>query len=193
MTAASLPAPVARQREGVPCHARSGRLVRPEGAFLAFAAGDALGWPQEIERNVRSGGGGAPPQIEFRSWTRRSGRYRRYEETIGVGEYSDDTQLTLSCAWSCLARRSMSGAATVRRSGWRQAWLASRPPWESGKTDAARRYFDAGGNGVAMGVLPHALFLAGQEDPTVLVHDVVRDGAVSYGHPRALVGATVSA
>ena len=30
--------------------------------------------------------------------------------------------------------------------------------------DAVRRYFDAGGNGVAMRVLPHALFLAGQDD-----------------------------
>ena len=79
------------------------------------------------------------------------------------------------------------GGATKRAA---QAWLAGSPPWQSRKTDVVRRYFDAGGNGVAMRVLPHALFLAEQDDPAVLVHDVVRDGAATHGHPRALVGAT---
>ena len=80
-----------------------------------------------------------------------------------------------------------SGGSTKRAA---RAWLAGSPLWQAGKTDVVRRYFDAGGNGVAMRVLPHALFLAGQDDPAVLVHDVVRDGAATHGHPRALVGAT---
>ena len=185
-------------------------LAKAEGAFLALAAGDALGWPQEVRRNVRSSAGGASPRIEFQSWTRRSGgRYRPYEETIGAGEYSDDTQLTLAVArsrtnhgvdwWKAFMRVELprwtiyergGGGATKRAA---QAWLAGGPPWQSGKTDAVRRYFDAGGNGVAMRVLPHALFLAGQDDPAALVHDVVRDGAATHGHPRALVGATACA
>ena len=185
-------------------------LAKAEGAFLALAAGDALGWPQEMRRNVRSSAGGASPRIEFRSWTRLSGgRYRPYEETIGAGEYSDDTQLTLAVArsrtnhgaewWKAFMRVELprwtiyergGGGATKRAA---QAWLAGSPPWQSGKADAVRRYFDAGGNGVAMRVLPHALFLAGQDDPAVLVHDVVRDGAATHGHPRALVGATACA
>ena len=82
------------------------------------------------------------------------------------------------------------GGATKRAA---QAWLSGNPPWQSGKTDVVRRYFDAGGNGVTMRVLPHALFLAGQDDPATLVHDVVRDGAATHGHPRALVGATACA
>ena len=185
-------------------------LAKAEGAFLALAAGDALGWPQEIRRNVRSSARGASPRIEFQTWTRRSvGRYRLYEEIVGAGEYSDDTQLTLAVArsrpnhsadwWKPFMRVELprwtiyergGGGATKRAA---QAWLAGRPPWQAGKTDVVRRYFGVGGNGVAMRVLPHALFLAGQDDSAVLVHDVVRDGAATHGHPRALVGATACA
>ena len=186
-------------------------LAKAEGAFLALAAGDALGWPQEMRRSVRSNASGtSSPRIEFQTWVRRTGgRYRPYEETIGAGEYSDDTQLTLAVArsrtnhgadwWKAFMRVELprwtiyergGGGATKRAA---QAWLAGVPPWQSGKIDAVRRYFDAGGNGVAMRVLPHALFLAAQDDPAVLVHDVVRDGAATHGHPRALVGATACA
>ena len=186
-------------------------LAKAEGAFLALAAGDALGWPQEIRRKVRSNASGtSSPRIEFQTWIRRTGgRYRPYEETIEAGEYSDDTQLTLAVArsrtnhgadwWKAFMRVELprwtiyergGGGATKRAA---QVWLAGVPPWQSGKTDAVRRYFDAGGNGVAMRVLPHALFLAGQDDSTILVHDVVRDGAATHGHPRALVGATACA
>ena len=213
MTAVSLPRPVGRQREVLypPALDAAVPLTKAEGAFLALAAGDALGWPQEIRRNVRSNASGtSSPRIEFQTWTRRTGgRYRPYEETIGAGEYSDDTQLTLAVArsrtnhgadwWKAFMRVELprwtiyergGGGATKRAA---QAWLAGSPPWQSGKMDAVRRYFDGGGNGVAMRVLPHALFLAGQDDSAVLVHDVVRDGAETHGHPRALVGATACA
>ena len=153
---------------------------------------------------------GAPTTAEFRTWTRRSGgRFRPYDEIIGAGEYSDDTQLTLAVTrsrtnhganwWKAFRRVELprwtiyergGGGATKRAA---QAWVAGSPPWQSGKADVVRRYFDAGGNGVAMRVLPHALFLAGQDDPTVLVHDVAIDGAATHGHPRALVGATTCA
>ena len=183
---------------------------KAEGAFLAFAAGDALGWPQEMRRSVRGSAGGAAPRVEFRTWTRRSGgRYRPYEEIIDAGAYSDDTQLTLAVArsrtnhgadwWKAFMQVELplwtiyerGGGGATRRAA--QAWAAGRPPWQSAKADVVRRYFDAGGNGVAMRVLPHALLLAGQDDPAVLVHDVVRDGSATHGHPRALVGATLQA
>ena len=181
--------------------------TKAEGAFLALAAGDALGWPQEMARRVRGGTAGQAPSFDFRTWTRRGGgRFRPYDETIGAGEYSDDTQLTLAVArsrtnhgadwWKAFMRVELprwtiyergGGGATKRAA---RAWVAGAPPWLSEKVDAVRQYFHAGGNGVAMRVLPHALFLAGQEDPSVLVHDVVRDGTATHGHPRALVGAT---
>ena len=83
------------------------------------------------------------------------------------------------------------GSGATKRAA--QAWLAGSRPWQSRKTDVVRRYFDASGNGVGMRVLPHALFLGDQDDPPVLVHDVVRDGATTHGHPSALFGATACA
>ncbi len=217
MTDASLPRPGGRQRPAMREANRTQTpspvvpLAKAEGAFLALAAGDALGWPQEIRRNVRSNASGtSSPRVELQTWTRRTGgRYRPYGETIGAGQYSDDTQLTLAVArsrtnhgadwWKAFMRVELprwtiyerGGGGATRRAA--QAWLAGSPPWQSGKTDAGRRYFDAGGNGVAMRVLPHALFLAGQDNPVALVHDVVRGGAATHGHPRALFGTTVCA
>ena len=183
---------------------------KAEGAFLAFAAGDALGWPQEMRRNVRSGVGESGAHVEFRPWTRRSGgRLHLYEEVIHRGEYSDDTQLTLAVArcrttygggwWKALTRVELplwtlyergGGAATKRAAA---AWASGCAPWKSNRKEDVGRYFAAGGNGVAMRVLPHALFLATEKTAANLVHDVVLDGSATHGHPRALVGASVYA
>lgn len=184
--------------------------AKAEGAFLALAAGDALGWPQEMRWNVRSASLKAEPRIEFKEWTRRSGgRYQPYEEIIRPGEYSDDTQLTLAVArcrtshgtawfrgfthielplWRIYERGG--GGATKRAA---DEWTKGNPPWESSNPKVVRQYFAAGGNGVAMRVLPHALFLSEQEDSTSLMRDVALDGSATHGHPRALVGAAVYA
>ena len=71
-------------------------------------------------------------------------------------------------------------------------WLKGISPWSSADRDV-KRYFDAGGNGVAMRVLPHAIFYAGEDEPTLLIRDVLRDGVATHGHPRALIGATAYA
>ena len=74
-------------------------LEKAEGALLALAAGDALGWPQEFPRNVCSKIHSKSAHVEFEAWTRRSGgRFRPFEEVIHAGDYSDDTQLTLAVA-----------------------------------------------------------------------------------------------
>ena len=184
--------------------------ARGEGAFLALAAGDALGWPQEMRGNVRKEGVGTVAHEHFRSWTRRAGgRFGPYEEAIQPGDYSDDTQLTLAVArsrtnhagawWQALTRVELplwtvyergGGSATKRAAG---AWARGDAPWKSRREGDVRRYFNAGGNGVAMRVLPHALFLVGEESAAGLVHDVVLDGSATHGHPRALVGAAVYA
>ena len=185
-------------------------VVKAEGALLALAAGDALGWPQEMRWNIRGNLANKPAQVEFREWTRRSGgRYQPFEEIIRAGEYSDDTQLVLAIArsrinhgsewWKAFTRVELplwtlyergGGGATKRAAS---AWTTSLAPWKSRKKQNVRRYFGAGGNGVAMRVLPHALFLSGQVTATGLMHDVVLDGSATHGHPRALVGATVYA
>ena len=184
--------------------------AKAEGAFLALAAGDALGWPQEIARNVQDDPENKGAHIEFRGWTRRGGgRFQPYEENIYAGDYSDDTQLTLAVArsrtnhgsewWKAFTKVELplwtlyergGGGATKRAA---KAWAEGTPPWKSRRSDGVRRYFEAGGNGVAMRVLPHALFLAGQEEPADLMYDVILDGSATHGHPRALVGATVYA
>ena len=185
-------------------------LAKAEGAFLALAAGDALGWPQEMPRNVQGNRPNSGAHVEFEEWTRRSGgRFHPYEEVIHSGDYSDDTQLTLAVArsrtnhgsawWKAFTRIELplwtlyergGGGATKRAAS---AWADSGPPWKSNKRESVRQYFEAGGNGVAMRVLPHALFLAGEDSPCALMHDVVLDGTATHGHPRALVGATVYA
>lgn len=190
--------------------APSGSAEKAQGAFLALAAGDALGWPQEGRWRLTAGTAGTEPRLEFREWTRRSGgRFHAFEERIHSGEYSDDTQLMLAVArsraehgndwWRALTDWELpfwtlyergGGGATKRAA---RSWIAGVPPWESRKLDQFHRYFGAGGNGVAMRVLPHALFLAGRDDPTELIGDAIRDGMATHGHPRALVGAAAYA
>ena len=185
-------------------------LAKAEGAFLALAAGDALGWPQEMPRNVRGIPATTTAHVWFEGWTRRNGgRFQPFEEVIRPGDYSDDTQLTLAVArsrtnhgsawWKAFTRAELplwtlyergGGGATKRAA---RAWADGRPPWKSNKRNEVQQYFAAGGNGVAMRVLPHALFLAEQECSAVLMHDVVLDGSATHGHPRALVGAALYA
>lgn len=174
------------------------------GAMLGAACGDALGWPNE-----RVGKSKAPKQQgrlhDFRSWTRRSGgRFFPHEETIEAGEYSDDTQLILCLCRSLLKGESWwefftqvelpfwsayergGGGATKRAV---ESWLDGVAPWSSNrKPQDVKRYFDAGGNGVAMRVLPHILRL-GEKDFSVIASNIFLDGVTTHGHPRALLGA----
>jgi ADP-ribosylglycohydrolase len=183
--------------------------AKAEGAFVAFAAGDALGWPQEVPTKT-VGEKRLHPQIGFRRWIRRGGsRFNAYEESIAPGEYSDDTQLMLAVArsrrlpakewwrefthvelplWTLYARGG--GGATKRAAA---SWLRGRAPWKAEKTDERRAYFDAGGNGAAMRVLPHALYHASDSEASRLLHDVALDAVATHGHPRAIVGALVYA
>jgi ADP-ribosylglycohydrolase len=180
--------------------------TRVEGAFIALAAGDALGWPQEFlsrKQNVR-------PTILFREWQHRSGgRFQPYMEIIRAGEYSDDTQLTLAVArsrlmagnwwWLHFTRNELplwtlyerGGGGATKRAAF--SWLRGIAPWQQAEGLAVARYFEAGGNGVAMRVIPHAVFHAGAENPNELLKDVLLDGVATHGHPRALVGAAAYA
>lgn len=183
--------------------------AKAEGAFIVLAAGDALGWPQEF---ARRGPGKRRPQAktELRDWERRSGgRYYAHTEVIRAGSYSDDTQLTLAVArcrvhavsnwWTRFTRNELplwtlyergGGGATKRAA---ESWLRGVAPWRQSDTTATHKYFDAGGNGVAMRSIPHAVYYAGDEDPINLLRDVVKDGVATHGHPRALIGAAAYA
>jgi len=175
------------------------------GAMLGAASGDALGWPNERPLSgVRSKE--QESLFEFKGWKRRSGgRYYPHEEFIEAGSYSDDTQLILCIArslqygihwwnrfchvelpfWGLYERGG--GGATKRAV---DAWLDGISPWSDRRAaNDVRRYFEAGGNGVAMRVLPHILFHADSPEFSFVARNIMLDGIATHGHPRALVGA----
>src|ERR1700719_2758265 len=145
------------------------------GAFLGAAVGDALGWPNEMPaRRVRNKNIEAEnPATGFEIWHRRSGgRFMPHEEIIRAGEYSDDTQLLL-----CSARSLLHGSVWLNHlvfkelPAWRvyqrggggatnravDIWMRGQPPWSLRDDLKVKAYFDAGGNGVAMRIMPHAV------------------------------------
>jgi ADP-ribosylglycohydrolase/catechol 2,3-dioxygenase-like lactoylglutathione lyase family enzyme len=188
---------------------------RVRGAFVSAAVGDALGWPQETRSNIVGGqkARDVPPVPRFRSWRRNSGtQFARYQETIEAGEYSDDTQLLLAVARACLTgRRWLTWLTRVELPVWTlyprgagraviaagRSWADGRAPWVAStranrRTDQVSAYFQAGANGVAMRIAPHAVITAGEDTATLLTR-VIKDGITTHGHPRALVGAAVHA
>jgi ADP-ribosylglycohydrolase/catechol 2,3-dioxygenase-like lactoylglutathione lyase family enzyme len=174
--------------------------ARSHGAMLAAAAGDALGWPQENRGRRVGGRRGVEAKLEFVDWRRRDGgQYASHEDMIRAGEYSDDTQLVLAVARSLTAGDDWwerwtgvelpfwllyergGGGATKRAA---RSWSKGSAPWSSEERD---RYFAAGGNGVAMRVLPHCIRGATSNDFTPIARNVLADGVATHGHPRALV------
>jgi ADP-ribosylglycohydrolase len=176
------------------------------GALLGAAMGDALGWPYEQNAGrIGATKSDESPSLAFSAWWRRAGgRFQPHEEEIEAGGYSDDTQLILATARSLLrgdgwgrhlafqeiplwlsyergGGGSTKRAAAVRRRG---IW-----PWQDAKLHGS--YFEAGGNGVAMRVLPHVLIQGQTENQ--LLRDVFRNGIITHGHPRALLGARLYA
>jgi len=183
-------------------------IERAEGAIVAAAVGDAMGWPQETRSHrVAEKNDTASHDVRgsFRGWERRAGgRFYSHEEIIRPGEYSDDTQLllctarSLICApdwWLWLARRELptwtmyerGGGGALKRAA--DVWLEGQEPWSrSAKTRDS--YFHAGGNGAAMRILPHCIRgSATLEDFNTIGKDIVANAVCTHGHPRALIGA----
>ncbi|MDQ2874094.1 MAG: ADP-ribosylglycohydrolase family protein [Actinomycetota bacterium] len=189
---------------------------RVRGSIISAAVGDALGWPQEARSNIVGGekARAVTPVPRFRSWDRNSGgQFARYQETVQAGEYSDDTQLLLAVARSCLAGQSWLPTLTrVELPAWTlyprgagravisaaRSWAHGHPPWTEGSgrstrnTDPVAAYFGAGANGVAMRIAPHVAATIGDDVQTMLSR-VIADGIATHGHFRALVGAAVHA
>ncbi len=175
------------------------------GAMLGAAFGDALGWPNERIAKSNASEQTQGRLHDFKRWTRRSGgRFFPHEEIIEEGEYSDDTQLILALSrslqkgeawwehftqvelpfWSVYER---GGGGATKRSV--ESWLDGVKPWSPNrKPQDVKRYYDAGGNGVAMRVLPHILRLGEIEFPKIATN-IFLDGIATHGHPRALLGA----
>lgn len=181
--------------------------TRAAAAVIGAAVGDALGWPQE-NRSSNLDRKTPKPAMAFRSWRRRSGgRFNPYEEIINAGDYSDDTQLLCTVGRSLAHgdgwyewftnielpafppyQRGAGGAVL----GACRAWTAGVAPWQPHKASNPRAYFNAGGNGGAMRVLPHAIAAAARGNLTN-PNRVFADVTATHGHLRAAVGAAVHA
>lgn len=177
------------------------------GALIGAAIGDALGWPNEQNsKNIRKNRNSIRTYVE---WNRRAGgKYWPHEEKICAGEYSDDTQLIIATARSLLRGRQWSnffrqaelpawlkyerggGGATKRAA---QKWANNMSPWDekSNSPLEIKDYFMAGGNGVAMRILPH--IFRNEENAEKIMEQVVLNGMYTHGHPRALIGAMLYA
>ena len=182
------------------------------GALTGAAVGDALGWPQENRSQILGGKSArrVNPKPEFRHWERSGGnQFARYIDPVAPGEYSDDTQLLLAVARACLHDDWYDWLTSVELPVWplfergggrailsaSRAWADKRPPWIArNKRDEKKiaSYFNAGANGVAMRIAPHAI-RSSHDDPGELMTRVVRDGLTTHGHPRALIGACLHA
>jgi ADP-ribosylglycohydrolase len=170
------------------------------GSIVAGAVGDAMGWPFE-EAAKRLGRLQPLTGPRFVAWSRRRGWMSRwFEEPVKPGEYSDDTQLTLATARSVLsgdewwARFTQvelptwlmyergGGGATKRAAN---SWALQRCPWQH---ESSSDYWQAGGNGVCMRILPHAIqCVHGPFEQ--LAEEIILNGITTHGHPRALVPA----
>ncbi len=170
------------------------------GALVSAAVGDALGWPNE--GRARNKQKGKQALNTFQAWQRTAGgRYWRHTERILAGEYSDDTQMLLAVSRSLLSGRSWRGHFTTRelpfwleyQRGGGGAMLRAAKAWES-KTEPwrgkeAKKYYDAGGNGAAMRILPHVIVHADIADFHAVAEAVAEDAMLTHGHPRAILGA----
>jgi len=175
------------------------QIEKCKGAMLATAIGDALGWPNEPRSKNRA----KKPKVvdHFVEWTRSSNNPRWHDEKILPGEYSDDTQMTLSVARSIIAgdwekflaekeipfwlnyERGGGGALLKAAKSCKEGFLL----WQSIYT---RDYFNAGGNGATMRILPHVIAATKTPNTAKLMMDVVKDTLITHGHPRAFLGAT---
>lgn len=195
-------------------------VERFEGALVFAAVGDALGWPTEFGRYPSSVGNGRAQNgfrlTEFVSWRKViGGKFWGYEEIIEPGEYSDDTQLTLSMA-RCIDQRGHFDAnkfaylemplwLEYEKGGGKSLKIAARSLARSHRGewpcvfyrqrsgDQVIDYREAGANGAAMRILPIALAHAAEGEMGPMLHDVIRSAIVTHGHPRALIGAMLQA
>ncbi len=179
--------------------------LRVKGSFLGVAIGDALGWPEERPRFRKILKRNSPK--DFALWLKREGAYKSIHwETVNPGEYSDDTQLTLAVARSKLTGEKWFEHFTqwelpcwliYQRGGGRsllraaKIWNTGIPPWKINNKKELINYFQAGGNGVAMRILPHVIYDG--DNPYKMRKHIFRNGITTHGHPRALIGALLHA
>ena len=160
-----------------------------ENSILMAILGDCMGIPYEFPKKMISIK--SPDDYLTASKKRIGGRYFPTVIDCKAGEYSDDTQMMLMTLRSLqyddfieamktelvafMAYEQGSGRATRKAC---KLLEKGRYAWEDSD------YYNAGGNGVAMRVLPHAF----QDDNIVQIMTYVfLNGILTHGSPVALV------
>ena len=175
------------------------KVEKCRGAMLATAIGDALGWPNELRSKNKAKN--FKVNDYFVEWTRRCNKPCYHDEKILLGEYSDDTQMTLSVARSLitgnwekfLIEKELPFWLKYERGGGRALIKAAESCKKGGllwQSNYTKDYFNAGGNGGVMRILPHVIVAANIQNTTGLILDVIKDTIITHGHPRAILGAT---
>lgn len=177
------------------------------GTLLGGAIGDALGWPAAEKRYIPLKTKHGVDKIkDYISWESRvGGKFNSYIEKVRMGEYTDDTQLTL-CTARCIRS---DGSFDVDKFSKKEfpLWLdyaraagmsskhaannlkKSKMEWHnnfySKVNEWIRDYRDSGSNGAAMRIAPLALV----SENSKLIENIWINTIVSHGHPRAIIGA----
>jgi ADP-ribosylglycohydrolase len=196
-------------------HAASGptsrgipEVGRYQAALLYSAVGDAIGWPTEFLTKDRLGTQKFEyPVTDFVEWDKTvGGRWWGYVDTIHQGDYSDDTQLTLSVARSItdagrfeperFAYLELPLWLHYERGGGRSIKAAARSLVSKDRLYLSNfykaggvRYWRAGANGAAMRNLPIALVAGGDEKR--LIRDSFLNALITHGHPRGIIGSVL--
>ena len=176
-------------------HARPEQFV---GALIGCAVGDALGAP--IEGRSREEIASLDGLTDhFRPLPRRkAGNQARYP----LGQYTDDTQLTVAIARSLVARGAVDGAEIAREFAalWRSGEIVGAGPVAD---RAVKRLIEGVAwqdaavpddlplNGAAMRIAPVALWNCDRLDR--LADDVATASVVTHRHPVAIDAATAVA
>lgn len=183
-------------------------LNRVVSSALWAAAGDALGWTTELGREgtveARTGLRHIDRPV---NWVRRIGGRGGAHVPLAAGTYSDDTQLRLAVCRSIRGDGVFDAEAFARieLTTWQGyalgAGLGSKAAaanlskrgvnWFSNFFETRdQRYSNAGGNGAAMRVQPHAWLKADRDE---LIVSTLRDALITHGHPHGFAGAVLHA
>ena len=183
---------------------------KARGILIGGAIGDALGWVTAEKPQIPLVKKCGLNKISnYVSWEPlMGGRYFPYIERIRNGEYTDDTQLTLSTARSITtdgdfdpvyfsktefplfleyargAGGTTKGAANnlkKKKSHWYNNFFKKK------YGNYMIYYRDAGANGVAMRIAPIAIASFDNKDKLIL--NIWKNAVISHGHPRAVIGA----
>ena len=178
---------------------------RVESSMLWAAWADALGFISELtdaqglRRRTKS-----RPLVEPYAWSRQIGGRFGVRANLPAGCYSDDTQLRLATSRAisdhgfdveAFARVELSVWPSYALGGGRASKAAASGMSRVETTWSSNFYSgwtESGGNGVAMRIQPH-VYAARDLDSMSYLDEVIMNGVVSHGHPRALVGAVLHA